>query len=320
MQLTIAIVCGFILDLIIGDPQWFPHPVRFFGWLIAGGEKLVRRIFPKSPKGEYWGGVFLVIVLSYLCLSLVLVLIALAAAWHAYALFALQVLLSYLFVATKNLQVESMYVYQELSKNDLTRARYYLSRIVGRDTERLNEEQIAKGAVETVAENTADGVIAPLLFLILGGLPWCVLYKMVNTLDSMIGYKNKKYLYFGRFAALMDDALSYLPARLSAGFMLLSTALLGMNAKAAAKIYWRDKAKHASPNSGQTEAVMAGALNITLGGNNYYGGKLVTKPTIGDGKRLVEKEDIVKANRLMLLTAILFLLVGVAVRVVFKLA
>ncbi len=320
MQLTIAIICGFILDLIIGDPQWFPHPVRFFGWLIENGEKTVRRIFPKSAKGEYWGGVVLVIVLAYLCLALVLILLTLAASWHAYALFAVQMLLSYFFIATKNLQVESMYVYRELEKKDLPQARYYLSRIVGRDTKDLSEEQIAKAAVETIAENAADGVIAPLFFLVLGGLPWCVLYKMVNTLDSMIGYKNKKYFYFGRFAALLDDAMNYLPARLSAGFMLLATALLGMDAKVAGKVYMRDKKQHASPNSGQTEAVMAGALDITLGGNNYYGGKLVEKPTLGNGKRIVEKKDIIRANRLMLVAAVLFLLVGVLVRVVFKLA
>ena len=320
MQLTIASICGFILDLIIGDPQWFPHPVRFFGWLIENGEKTVRRIFPKSAKGEYWGGVVLVIVLAYLCLALVLILLTLAASWHAYALFAVQMLLSYFFIATKNLQVESMYVYRELEKKDLPQARYYLSRIVGRDTKDLSEEQIAKAAVETIAENAADGVIAPLFFLVLGGLPWCVLYKMVNTLDSMIGYKNKKYFYFGRFAALLDDAMNYLPARLSAGFMLLATALLGMDAKVAGKVYMRDKKQHASPNSGQTEAVMAGALDITLGGNNYYGGKLVEKPTLGNGKRIVEKKDIIRANRLMLVAAVLFLLVGVLVRVVFKLA
>ena len=207
-----------------------------------------------------------------------------------------------------------MKVYQKLKENDLPGARYAVSMIVGRDTANLSEEGVIKAAVETVAENTSDGVIAPVLFAAIGGAPLVYLYKSVNTMDSMIGYKNERYLYFGRPAAKLDDLLNLIPSRLSAIFMILASGVLGMNMKQAFRIWKRDRRKHASPNSAQTESVAAGALGIMLAGNASYFGKIVEKPTIGDADREIERQDIHRACMLMWMTLLLFVLaVGVAV-------
>ena len=207
-------------------------------------------------------------------------------------------------------------MYDRLKEHDLPGARYAVSMIVGRDTKNLSEQGVTKAAVETVAENTSDGVIAPLFYLMIGGAPLGFFYKAVNTMDSMVGYKNDKYLYFGRFAAKMDDLFNYIPARLSAFFMILSAFCLGMDGKGALRIYLRDRRKHASPNSAQTEAVCAGALGVQLAGDAYYFGKLYHKETIGDPVREIEAEDIVRAGRLMDGTAVLTLIVLGLLRIV----
>ena len=205
----------------------------------------------------------------------------------------------YQMLAVKSLKDESMRVFEELKKGDLEGARYAVSMIVGRDTKALDEAGVTKAAVETVAENTSDGIIAPLFYMAIGGPVLMFFYKGVNTMDSMVGYKNEKYLNFGRYAAKFDDIMNYIPARISALLMIAASYVCGFDGKNAAKIYKRDRYNHASPNSAQTEAVMAGALDIQLAGNAYYFGKLYEKPTIGDDIRSVESQDIKRANCLL---------------------
>ena len=316
-----ALIVGYGLDLLLGDPSFLYHPIRVIGNLIALLEKWLRKVFPKTPKGELAGGVFLVILVCLAGYGVPALLLFAAFKIHPVIGFLLEVLWCWQIPATKCLKDESMKVYQKLKENDLPGARYAVSMIVGRDTENLSETGVTKAAVETIAENTSDGVIAPLLFLALGGPALGFLYKSINTMDSMLGYKNDKYLYFGRCAAKLDDVANYIPARLSGWLMVAASAFVKMDVKNAAKIYRRDRRNHASPNSAQTEAAMAGALEVQLAGNAYYFGKLYEKPTIGDGIRPVEVEDIRRSNRLLYATAILgaviFLLIGSAVRYCF---
>ena len=223
--------------------------------------------------------------------------------------FAFETFMFYQIFAMRSLKEASLQVYDALKSGDLQEARKKLSWIVGRDTAELTDEEVAKAAVETVAENTSDGVIAPLFFMFIGGAPLAFLYKAINTMDSMVGYKNDKYLYFGRAAAKFDDVVNYIPARLSAILMIGAAACCGMDAANGWRIYKRDRYNHSSPNSAHTEAVTAGALHIQLAGNAFYFGKLYEKPTLGDPDRPVEYEDITRANRLLYGTAILALLV-----------
>ena len=316
-----ALVIGFVLDLLIGDPRWLYHPICVIGNLIAVLEKVIRKIFPKNHGGELTGG-FLIVVLVCLFSGGVPLLVL----YYLYrdlpvAGFVLEVFWCYQLLATRSLKDESMKVYDRLKNGTLDEARYAVSMIVGRDTQSLTEEGVTKAAVETVAENASDGVIAPMLYMAIGGVWLMFLYKGINTMDSMLGYKNDKYLYFGRCAAKLDDVANYIPARLSGWLMVAASAFVKMDVKNAAKIYRRDRRNHASPNSAQTEAAMAGALEVQLAGNAYYFGKLYEKPTIGDGIRPVEVEDIRRSNRLLYATAILgaviFLLIGSAVRYCF---
>lgn len=223
--------------------------------------------------------------------------------------FLLETFWCYQIFAARCLVGESRKVYQKLKEDDLPGARRAVSMIVGRDTENLTAEGVTKAAVETVAENTSDGVTAPLLFLLIGGAPLGFLYKAVNTMDSMLGYKNEKYLYFGRIPAKMDDVFNYIPARLTAWFMIVAAFLMGMDGKNAWKIYLRDKRKHASPNSAQSEAVCAGALDVQLAGDAVYFGKVYKKDYIGDAIRKIEPEDILRAGKLMYMTTILMMVV-----------
>ena len=222
--------------------------------------------------------------------------------------FGLETIMFYQIFATKCLRDESMKVFTALDNNDLADARVKLSWIVGRDTKNLSAEEVTKGAVETVAENTADGIIAPMLYMFLGGAPLAFLYKGINTMDSMVGYKNDKYLYFGRCAAKLDDLANLIPARIAGLVMIIAAFLVGLNGPGAWKIFWRDRYHHLSPNSAMTESVTAGALNIQLGGDHYYFGKLVHKETIGDDIRPVCPQDIMQANRLLYMTAVVSLI------------
>lgn len=317
MWLTLAaLLTGYVLDLIFGDPRQIYHPIRIIGNLIAVLEKGIRKVFPKTSKGELAGGTMLVVLVVLICTAVPAALLGLAAWIHPVVYWLLASFWCWQILATKSLKTESMKVYAPLKEGDLPAARRAVAMIVGRDTERLTEEGVAKAAVETVAENTSDGIVAPLIFLALGGPALGFFYKAVNTMDSMVGYKNERYLYFGRTAARLDDVLNFLPSRISAWLMILAAAILGMDGKNAKGIYLRDRKNHASPNSAQTEAVMAGALRVQLAGDAWYFGELYKKPTIGDPFRAVEPEDIVRANRLMYLTSALALAVCVILRAV----
>ncbi len=294
-----AFAAGYILDLIFGDPYWLPHPIRFIGSLIGKTEKLVRKCFKSTPKSLVAGGAVLVILIlavSSLVPLLLLYLLYRSIPWLG---FAAESIMCYQILATKCLKTESMRVYHSLKNKDLKEARYNVSMIVGRDTDNLDEAGVARAAVETVAENTSDGVIAPMIYLAVGGPVLGFFYKAVNTMDSMIGYKNDTYLYFGRAAAKLDDLVNYIPARISASLMIMACPFAGLDLKGAIRIYRRDKRNHASPNSAQTEAVCAGAMGLKLAGDAYYFGKLHKKPTIGDDTRPIEAEDIKRVNRLL---------------------
>ena len=302
-----AIIAGFILDLIFGDPHWLPHPICLIGNLIGFIERNLRPRLEPNKGALLLGGalmVIIVLVISFVVPMAILLAAGMVSPWLA---FALETLMCYQIFATKCLRDESMKVYTALHNHDLADARVKLSWIVGRDTQNLDEEEITKGAVETVAENTADGIIAPMFYMFLGGVPLAFLYKGISTMDSMVGYKNDKFLYFGRCAAKLDDLANLLPARITGLVMIGAAFVLGLDGKNAWKIFWRDRYNHLSPNSAMTESVTAGALNIQLGGDHFYFGKLVHKDTIGDDIRPVCPEDIVKTNRLLYMTAVLCL-------------
>lgn len=310
---------GTILDLIIGDPHNFPHPIRAIGNLIAKLEKrLLGDVSGKSdrnPSLEKTRGTLLWSLVVIVTVALTAAVTIGAYAIHPYIGILVEAILTCYILAAKSLYKESMAVTKELDKGDLDKARYALSMIVGRDTDVLNEEEVAKAAVETVAENTSDGVIAPLIYSALGGPILGMLYKAVNTMDSMIGYKNEKYENFGRFAARADDFFNFIPARLSAIFMIAGSFILSLfdktySPRAAARIWRRDRLNHKSPNSAQTESVCAGALGLLLGGDHLYKGVMVHKPTIGDETRKTEPSDIRRANRLMFATeAVAFVII-----------
>ena len=298
----VAFFLGFLLDLVLGDPYFLPHPVRLIGRLIAGLEKSLRRKKEtENDTREFWQGAELVTIVLLSVAVVVSTLLLAAYRLHPYAGMAVECLMTYQILAVKCLEVESMKVYQCLREGNLEQARYAVSMIVGRDTAFLGEEGVAKAAIETVAENTSDGVVAPMLYLMIGGPVLGFVYKAVNTMDSMIGYKNEEYLYFGRAAAKLDDMVNFIPARISAWLMIAACSLAGsdFSAKGAWRIYQRDRKKHASPNSAQTESVCAGALGIRLAGDASYFGEMVRKPYIGDPLREVSYEDIKRVNRLL---------------------
>lgn len=299
MLICWAVLGGFVLDAIFGDPAWLPHPVVLMGKAITALEKRLRAQFPQTPQGELCGGAVLAAILPVGTFLITALVCRLAAALHPLAGLAVQMFWCAQALAARGLVQESRNVYKELQKQDLPAARKAVARIVGRDTQNLTAEGVTKAAVETVAENASDGVIAPLLYMLLGGAPLALCYKAVNTMDSMVGYKNERYLYFGRAAAKLDDAANYLPARMAALLLAGAAALTGQDARGALRIWRRDRRSHASPNSAQTEAVMAGALGVQLAGPASYFGKLYEKPTIGDALRPVEPGDILRANRML---------------------
>jgi adenosylcobinamide-phosphate synthase len=314
---------GTLLDLIIGDPHDFPHPIRAIGNLIAWLEKrLLGDVSGKSdrnPSLEKTRGTLLWSLVVIVTVALTAAVTIGAYAIHPYIGILVEAILTCYILAAKSLYKESMAVTKELDKGDLDKARYALSMIVGRDTAPLDSEEVAKAAVETVAENTSDGVIAPLIYSALGGPILGMLYKAVNTMDSMIGYKNEKYENFGRFAAKADDFFNFIPARLSAIFMMVGTFILSLfdktySPRAAVRIWRRDRLNHKSPNSAQTESVCAGALGLLLGGDHLYKGVMVHKPTIGDETRKTEPADIRRVNSLMFATeAVAFVIILTAI-------
>lgn len=311
-----ALLVGFLLDMLFGDPYWLPHPIRWIGSFIAFCERWLRNLLPSTPKWEFFGGVLLVLFVSLGSMWSCMGILWLCSLVSPILSFVVECIVSYQMLAGKCLSVESGKVFAALQEDNLPKARQAVSMIVGRDTQQLDATGITKAAVETVAENTSDGVIAPMLFLALGGAPLGVFYKACNTMDSMVGYHNERYEYFGRAAAKWDDILNLIPARISGLLMCLSAPLCGCSLSGALRIFLRDRLNHKSPNSAHTEAACAGALGVQLAGNSYYFGKLVEKPTIGDPLRPIEARDIVQANHLMFATSLLTLLLVALVEVI----
>ena len=315
-----AVLGGFVLDAIFADPAWLPHPVVLMGRCISALEKRLRAALPTTPQGELLGGGIVAAVLPLGTLLVTGAACWLAAKLHPALGLALQMFWCGQALAAKGLKQESMNVYKELQKGNLPAARKAVARIVGRDTQSLTAEGVTKAAVETVAENASDGVIAPLLYMLLGGAPLALTYKAINTMDSMVGYKNERYIDFGCASARLDDAANWIPSRLSALLMIAVCPIVGLDARGAARIWRRDRRRHASPNSAQTESACAGALGLRLAGPAVYFGKLVEKPTIGDASREIEWGDIARATRLMLAASVCALVVFGAARAAVVLA
>ena len=307
-----AFLAGYLLDLLFGDPYWFPHPVKLMGKLIAALEK---KWNTKDAETARRRGVLLVVTVILATLVVSSVILIGAYLINLYAGAVVEAILTYTVLAAKSLKTESMKVYKELEKGDLQAARKAVSMIVGRDTDVLDEAGVSRAAVETVAENTSDGVIAPLIYTAIGGPVLGLIYKAINTMDSMVGYKNEKYINFGRAAAKLDDIVNYVPARISAAAMIAAAYILGgdYSGRDAARIFRRDRYNHASPNSAQTESVCAGALRIRLAGDASYFGKIVNKPFIGDDIRPIEFEDIKRANKLMYMTELLCMIAALII-------
>ncbi|RGY82311.1 adenosylcobinamide-phosphate synthase CbiB [Dorea sp. AM58-8] len=314
MKILCVCLIGMILDWIFGDPVWLYHPVRIIGKWISFLEKILRKFAGDQEGNEkkllIAGGILWILVILASA-AVPMGILYLAEKISPCAAFVLECFWCYQLLAARSLGKESKKVYKKLMQDDLSGARLAVSMIVGRDTEQLTVEGVTKAAVETVAENTNDGVIAPLIYMLIGGPILGFVYKAVNTMDSMLGYKNEKYLYFGRVAAKMDDVAGFIPARISALLMILASCLLGMDGKNALWIWKRDRRKHASPNAAQTEAVCAGALQVQLAGDAWYFGKKHEKDTIGDPIRNIEPKDILRSEKLMIGTEVLtFLLFG----------
>lgn len=314
-SILLAVLLGFLLDLWLGDPHGWIHPVVLIGRLIVAVEGVLRRVFGNGKQAQrVAGGLLVVLVLATVLMLCKLVLwsAGLVSPWLQ---LAVKVWICYQILATKSLKDESMKVYHKLKAHDIAGARHAVSMIVGRDTDALDAQGITKATVETIAENTADGVIAPLFYLMIGGPVLGLCYKAINTLDSMVGYRNPRYQYFGTAAAKLDDVANFIPARLSALLMIAGSAWIRLQAKQAIDIFKRDRYNHKSPNSAQTESVMAGALQVQLAGDAVYFGKVVKKPTIGDPIRPIEPLDIKRANRLLYTTALFAVLLFSTVRV-----
>ena len=314
MEILITAAAGFALDLLLGDPERVPHPVVYMGRAITALEKTLRRLFPKTDKGELTAGAVLAVVMSAGTLTLTALLCFALGKIHPALRWTAEIIWCWQALAMRGLRDETIKVRDKLDSDTLDAARRQVSRVVGRDTAALSPEGVTKAAVETVAENFSDGVIAPLFWMLIGGAPLALCYKAINTMDSMVGYKNEKYLYFGSTPARLDDLANLIPARISALLLILSAALCGNDAKNAYKIWRRDRRKHESPNSAQTESAMAGALGVRLAGPASYFGVIHEKPFIGDALRPIEPEDITRANRLMYASSFLGLMIFSALR------
>ena len=304
------LLSAFLLDLAVGDPRWLPHPVVLMGKFISSGERFL------------WSGRTSRDFVSGMVLSLMLIALAVGATWAlVFALTFLPPLIAFPLtaglasttLATRGLLDAVTRIETPLRSDNLVKARENLAHIVGRDTSVLNQDKVLRASLESLAENTSDGIVAPLFYLFLGGIPLAMAYKAVNTLDSMIGYRTDRYLYFGKFAARLDDVANFIPARLTALFMVIATFLVRLDAGLALRILWRDHANHLSPNAGYPEAALAGALGIRLGGPSVYFGKEVSKPTMGDDFTPVNIDMLKEARSLCLVTAILSLVTFVLI-------
>lgn len=296
----LIMILGYIMDLVFGDPYWFPHPVRFIGKLISKTEKFIRKHAKSEKSLKYWG--ILMWLVPVVTTAVVTSLIVKIASFNKYVEFFVSAFMIYTTLSTKCLKDEATKIYKVLETGDIKKSRVQLSYIVGRDTTNLSQSEIIRATVETVAENTVDGTISPMFYGFLFGPVGAMTYKAINTLDSMVGYKNDKYLNLGCVSAKLDDVANFIPARLTAIFMPLGAFLCGMNGINSFKIAIRDRKNHKSPNCAFAEGAAAGAIGVQLGGTNIYFGQEVYKPTIGDKKRELENYDIVRMNKLMYAT------------------
>ena len=303
----LSIYIGYIIDLIIGDPYSFPHPVIYIGKLIKCLENNIRKVFKKEKYLKFVGFIlwFITVGLTYVLTYLIIKL----SKFNSITFLIVNSFIIYTTLATKCLKDEAIKIYDILKSGDIYESRKQLSYIVGRDTNSLNEAEIIRATVETVAENTVDGIISPMFYAFIGGAPLAMTYKAINTLDSMVGYKNDKYINLGFASAKIDDIANYIPARICIIFMTIASLILRFNYKNCFKISIRDRKNHKSPNCAYPEGAVAGALGIQLGGTNIYFGKPVYKPTIGDKYREIEIEDIKKTNKIMYLSSILSLII-----------
>jgi adenosylcobinamide-phosphate synthase len=334
-DLILDVVLAYIIDLFCGDPAWLPHPVRFIGWLIQRTEKRLRQIVNwwankavqrsaafDSAQAERLAGIILTVIVVALTFFLVYAIILIASWFHPVLFHMLNIYFIYSALATKCLAIEAKKVYTALIQNDIRAARKKLAGLVGRETEQLEPEEVIRGAVETTAENTVDGVVSPLVYALFGslfglGAPLVYAFKAISTLDSMVGYMNEPYLNFGRFSAKLDDAANYLPARLTAVLIAVSTLFCGNNFLRSLKIMWRDRRNHKSPNCAYPEAAVAGALGVRIGGTNIYCGTVEEKPVIGDPTKPLAAADIHATIRLMYVTSLLALFIGVGAILLF---
>ncbi|WMM25845.1 adenosylcobinamide-phosphate synthase CbiB [Tissierella sp. MB52-C2] len=301
--MSMSVILGVLLDFKLGDPYNFPHPVKLMGRIISFEERLVRKII-KSKNGLKLAGLIIVIINILLGFTVPYLLLKLIKQYRLIYILV-DTYLIYTCIAAKCLDYEATKVSEALDSS-IEQGRERLSYIVGRETKNLSEEEIIKATVETVAENTSDGVIAPLIYIILLGAPGGLAYKFINTMDSMLGYMNDKYIDLGYFPAKIDDIFNYIPARLTGIFMCLGS-IGRFNIKDGFRIMTRDRKNHKSPNCAYPEGAVAGLLGVQLGGNNYYHGRLVEKPTIGDNIRSIQKRDVRDTIDIMYLSEILFL-------------
>lgn len=313
MYVTCAVLLGFLLDWIFGDPQKLPHPICAVGKLVSLSEKLLRRIFPKTPRGLTAAGVLLWIIVCGVSFAVPFFLLRWLRDVNFWLGFSVEALLCWTLFARKSLADAGVHVYSALDES-LDAGRRAVAMYVGRDTGALDKEGVIKAAVETVAENTTDGVVSPMIFMLIGGAPLGFLYKAVNTLDSMVGYHNDKYEYLGKFSARMDDVFNFIPARLTAACMIAGAGMLHLDNRNALRIYRRDRNGHKSPNAGQTESVCAGALHVQLGGDASYFGKTVKKAAFGDPDREINRGDILRSIDLMTAASVLALVLCAVIR------
>ncbi len=308
---AVPLITGFLLDCIIGDPYNMPHPVRLIGKLISMLEKLIR----DRQKNLYIGGAVMTVIVMTLSSMCPILLLLLCYRINMLLGIAAESILCFYMLAARCLYNETMKVYHAIENDDTESARKAVSMIVGRDTKKLDRKGIIRAAVETSAENTSDGITAPIFYMAFGGAAMGFLYKSVNTLDSMTGYKNDKYIKLGKASARLDDILNFIPSRLTALLMIISCFFTGNDAKNAFRIWKRDRRNHASPNSAQTESAAAGALHVRLAGDAVYFGRLYKKPYIGDDDRSIENEDIRRVNRLMYVSSVMMLILASALRI-----
>ena len=313
MYLTCAVFAGFVLDWILGDPKWLPHPICAVGRLISLAEKLLRRLFPPTPRALTAAGVFLWLIVCGVSFAAPFFLLRWLRDVNFWLGFVVEALLCWTLFARRSLADAGVHVYSALDES-LDAGRRAVAMYVGRDTAALDKEGVIKAAVETVAENTTDGVVSPMIFMLIGGAPLGFLYKAVNTLDSMVGYHNDKYEYLGKFSARMDDVFNFIPARLTAACMIAGAGMLHLDNRNALRIYRRDRSAHKSPNAGQTESVCAGALHVQLGGDASYFGKTVKKAAFGDPDRAINRGDILRSIDLMTTASVLALVLCAVIR------